>query len=178
MAATAGTCTLVPAGQDPLGQCADSGASTCGTDGACDGGGACRLYASGTICVASSCAGSTFTPARTCNGTGTCQMTTAQSCGVYACGADVCRTSCTADADCSAPNVCVMGVCTKKPTGRTCAAGTECLTGLCQQGVCCATDCTGTCESCALAGTVGICTDVPTGQDPLNQCADQGANSC
>src|SRR5207253_1078867 len=73
LAGTAGTCTLVAAGDDPLGQCADSGASSCGTDGTCDGGGACRLYASGTTCGAASCTGSTFTPARTCSGTGTCQ---------------------------------------------------------------------------------------------------------
>jgi hypothetical protein len=178
MAGTAGTCTLVAAGADPLGQCADSGASTCGSDGACDGGGACRQYASGTICVAASCAGTTFTPARTCNGTGTCQTTTASSCGNYACATDVCRTSCTVDADCAAPNVCVMGACTKRPSGMSCAAGGDCLTGLCAQGVCCATVCDGVCESCALAGSLGTCTDVPTGQDPLGQCSDQGANSC
>ena len=42
---------------------------------------------------AASCTGSTFTPPRTCNGTGTCQTTTAQSCGAYACGANACKTS-------------------------------------------------------------------------------------
>ena len=40
----------------------------------------------GTTCVASSCAGSTLTPARTCNGTGTCQTVTNTSCGAYMCG--------------------------------------------------------------------------------------------
>ena len=178
MAGTAGTCTLVPAGVDPLGQCADSGATTCGTDGACDGGGACRLYASGTICVAGSCTGSTFTPARTCNGTGTCQSTTASSCGTYTCGSGVCKTSCSVDADCVTPNVCVTGVCTKKPTGLACAAATECMTGFCEQGTCCGTACTGTCKSCALTGTQGTCTNVQTGTDPLGQCTDQGANTC
>ena len=98
LAGTAGTCVLVPAGDDPLGQCADGGASTCGTDGTCDGGGSCRLYASGTVCVPQSCTGATFTPARTCNGTGTCQTTTPSSCGTYVCGTGVCKTSCTADA--------------------------------------------------------------------------------
>ncbi len=178
MTGTAGTCTLVAAGADPLGQCADSGASTCGADGFCDGGGACRLYASGTVCVAASCSGTTFTPARTCNGTGTCQTTTSSSCGTYTCATSVCRTSCTADAECAAPNVCVMGVCTKKPTGVACAANGECMTNQCQQGVCCAGPCAGTCQSCAIAGSLGTCTNVPTGQDPLNQCTDQGANSC
>ena len=178
LSGSAGTCVLVPAGDDPLGQCADSGASTCGTDGACDGGGYCRLYASGTICVAQSCSGATYTPARTCNGTGTCQTTTTSSCGTFVCGATVCKTSCTADADCAAPNVCVAGACTKKPTGIACGASGECQTGFCQQGYCCATACAGTCQSCGLAGTLGACTNVPTGTDPLNQCADQGASSC
>ena len=71
-----------------------------------------------------------------------------------------------------------MGVCTKKPTGVACAAAGECMTNLCQQGVCCASACTGTCQSCALAGSLGTCTNVPTGQDPLNQCTDQGVDSC
>jgi len=178
LAAALGACTLVPAGDDPLGQCATSDPSTCGNDGACDGGGGCRMYASGTVCVQQSCAGSTYTPPRTCNGTGTCQMTTTQSCGTYVCATNVCKTSCSVDADCAAPNVCVMGACTKKPTSFTCNAGTECMTGLCQQGICCATACTGTCQSCAVAGNLGACTNVPTGTDPLGQCNDQGMNSC
>ena len=33
-----------------MNQCADEGASTCGRDGTCDGAGACRRYASGTVC--------------------------------------------------------------------------------------------------------------------------------
>ena len=175
---TAGTCTLVAAGADPLGQCADSGAAGCGTDGFCDGGGACRLYASGTTCVAASCTGATFTPARTCSGTGTCQPTATQSCGTYTCGTNACKISCTGDADCLAPNVCVNGACGKKPTGTACAAAAECVTGFCEQGVCCATACTGTCRSCAVAGSAGACSDVPAGQDPMSQCADQGAPSC
>ena len=34
---SAGACTAVPNGQDPLGQCADALGATCGTDGFCDG---------------------------------------------------------------------------------------------------------------------------------------------
>jgi len=178
LAGSAGTCTLVAAGQDPLDQCADSGAMGCGTDGFCDGGGACRLYASGTACAPASCTGATYTPARTCNGTGTCQATTPQSCGAYVCDTSSCKIGCTADTDCVAPNVCVNGACGKKPTGRTCGGASECLSGFCEQGTCCATACTGTCKSCALAGTAGACSNVPAGQDPLAQCTDQGASTC
>ena len=44
----AGTCSSVPSGQDPLNQCADQGVAMCGTDGSCNGSGACRRYAAGT----------------------------------------------------------------------------------------------------------------------------------
>ncbi len=54
-----GTCSSVPPGQDPLNQCADQGVATCGTDGSCNGSGACRKYASGITCVTASCATTT-----------------------------------------------------------------------------------------------------------------------
>ena len=40
--------------QIPLNQCTDQGTAGCGQDGTCNGSGACRLYATGTTCVASS----------------------------------------------------------------------------------------------------------------------------
>lgn len=180
LAGSAGTCSNVPAGQDPLNQCTDQGAATCGNDGTCDGGGACRNYLAGTQCAPGSCTGSTFTAPRTCNGTGTCQAAVTSSCGAFLCDTanGVCRVTCTADADCVSPNICNGGVCTKKPLGQTCATAAECASGSCQQGVCCASSCTGTCRSCALTGSVGTCTNVPNGQDPLSQCTDQGAASC
>ena len=57
-----GTCIAVPAGQDPLNQCTDATAATCGTNGFCDGSGACQKYASGTTCIAQSCSTSTYPP--------------------------------------------------------------------------------------------------------------------
>jgi hypothetical protein len=110
---TAGTCSAVPAGQDPLAQCADLTAAMCQTDGACNGSSACRLYGAGTTCVAASCTGSTLTSARTCNGTGTCGAATTSSCGAYACGTGACRTTCGATSDCSGPPyVCIGTTCT------------------------------------------------------------------
>jgi hypothetical protein len=66
-----------------------------------------------------------------------------------------CLTTCSTERDCIAPNICNAGQCTKKPLGTTCTGGTECASGLCQQGVCCSSSCTGTCRSCALSGTAG-----------------------
>src|SRR5581483_6157476 len=57
------------------------------------------------------------------------------------------------------------------PNGQPCADGTTCGSGHCADGVCCDTDCSGTCESCKLSGTVGTCTAIPSGQDPETECA-------
>jgi hypothetical protein len=109
---TAGTCTPVPAGNDPLNQCVNQSPATCGTDGACNGAGACRLYASGTTCAGMTCTGSTFTPARTCNGAGVCQTASSTSCAPYTCGTNnACRTSCTIAEDCTTGASCTGGVC-------------------------------------------------------------------
>ncbi len=174
-----GTCSPVPAGQDPLAQCTDQGAASCMTDGACNGAGACELYVAGTTCAAQTCSTGTYTQARTCNGTGTCQVGTTSLCGTYNCDTNnTCRTTCTMASDCATGYVCNSGVCSKKLNAAVCTAGTECQSGQCQQGVCCASSCTGTCRSCALPGTVGTCTLAAPTTDPLNQCADAGATSC
>jgi len=112
-----GRCIDVPAGTDPLNQCADQGAASCGTDGACDGSGACRKYASGTVCGAASCSAGTSMPARTCNGGGTCLMVVPAPCGAYTCASsgDSCRTTCATTADCASGNICTMGACVPPP---------------------------------------------------------------
>ena len=113
LAGTMGTCTSVPAGQDPQGQCADQGASTCGTDGSCNGSGACRKYAAGTVCTAATCTTATLTPAATCNASNACVTPANVSCVPYACGTGACKTTCSAATDCSgAPYVCIGTTCT------------------------------------------------------------------
>ena len=77
---TNGLCRAVTGGTDPDAECAQSAQSTCGTDGMCNGSGACRLWDATTQCAGASCTGSTFTPARTCNGMGTCQSVSTVPC--------------------------------------------------------------------------------------------------
>jgi Cellulose binding domain len=177
---SAGTCTNVPSGQDPQGQCADALAPSCGTNGSCDGAGACQLYPSTTICGTNTCTAGTEILAGKCDGAGVCQAGTTQSCGAYACDTTaVCKTKCAVDADCSSGNFCIATVCGKKATGATCAAGGDCTSGHCEESVCCNTACTGTCMSCALTTSLGTCTPVALGADPLNQCPDVAAtNPC
>jgi hypothetical protein len=164
---------------DPLEQCTDAGAASCGNNGACDGAGACRTYPAGTQCEMASCTAATYSAPRTCNGSGMCQPAETTSCDTYQCGpTGTCLTMCMTSADCVPPNVCNSGVCSKKTLGTACTSGTECASGLCQQGVCCSSSCTGGCQSCALAGTLGMCRPVPAGDDPLDSCTDAGAATC
>jgi hypothetical protein len=172
-AATAGTCTSVPAGQpDPQATCKDQGAGSCGTNGACDGAGACQKYAAGTVCAASSCAAglSIQTNARTCDGKGVCQAATTTKCSPFACnGTTSCNTACKGDADCLSPNICdpKSSLCgNKKRQGQACGATADCLTGLgCVDGVCCGA--TGAacpeCQACNVSGHAGTCAPVPVG---------------
>ena len=179
IAGSEGRCIDVPAGTDPLSQCADDGAASCGKDGTCDGAGVCHKYAQGTVCAAGSCTGSTRRLSSTCDGAGTCIAGSSLPCAPFTCGSnDDCRTTCSGDAQCVSPATCVNGSCGRFPIGAACGQGADCDSGFCAQGICCASDCTTTCKSCALAGSLGSCVPVPAGADPLNQCQDTGANGC
>src|SRR6266566_950787 len=41
--------------------------------------------------------------------------------------------------------------------GETCQVASDCGSGHCVDGVCCAVECSGTCQSCALPGNLGTC---------------------
>jgi hypothetical protein len=174
-----GTCTMLAAGADDTRMtCQTQAASTCGTDGKCDGAGGCRRYKMGTVCAAEHCENNKYTPESTCSATGTCGAPDAISCVPFACNGSKCFGSCSADANCSTGNVCTANSCGKKPNGAFCSAGTECASTICAQGICCATPCTGACKSCALSGTMGACTNVPTNSpDPAMTCVDH-AGTC
>jgi PA14 domain len=105
---SAGTCTSVPAGgPDPTKTCAITDVTMCGTDGTCDGSGACRLYKVATACGLASCTTATLKSAPTCDGKGHCQAPAATTCGGYTCMSPMaCRTACAVDVDCAAPAVC------------------------------------------------------------------------
>ena len=51
----------------------------------------------------------------------------------------------------------------KKPNGQACTASTDCGSGYCVDGICCSGTCTGTCQSCAVAGSLGSCVNLPAG---------------
>jgi hypothetical protein len=175
-----GVCMSAPAGAaDPRHTCVAQAASTCGTDGLCDGAGACRRYKPGTVCAAEHCESNVFTPESTCDATGHCVAPDAVTCVPFACNGTRCFAQCTADANCTSGNVCTANSCGKKPIGAFCSADGECASSVCAQGVCCATACTGPCKSCALSGTMGQCSNVAKdAPDPTETCTDQGNATC
>jgi len=98
------------------------------------------------------------------------------------CGGGTCD-GCALGDDCAnVDSNCLSGVCgaddkcEASPIGATCLANGDCLSGQCEDGVCCNMDCGGTCKSCNLAATKGTCTNIATGQDPDDEC--NGAQVC
>jgi hypothetical protein len=181
-----GACNAVPNGADPDNECAQDAASTCKQNGFCNGQRACAKYDAATECVAASCASGTQTNSSKCDGKGACPAATTQSCGQYICGANACKTACTADADCISGDFCenpgANGVCKAKlAVGSACSGNNQCTGNACVDGFCCNTPCSGECQACSAAktgGSNGTCAPVQAGQDPDNECADQGAASC
>ncbi len=174
-----GACGFVAAGTDPDNECATSPVATCGTNGVCDGAGACQLYPAGTVCTAPSCSGGWIaSKADTCNGTGTCIDQGTLSCYPFACSNGACFTSCMTNAQCAGALSCVGGMCVI--LDGACGSGAECASGFCVDGVCCATSCTGTCQACSFikkgSGPNGTCGNIGAGLDPDDECA--GAMTC
>ena len=68
------------------------------------------------------------------------------------------------------------------PNGSACSQSDECASGFCTDGVCCESECSGTCQACSAAkkgsGIDGVCGFVAAGSDPNDHCEDEGASSC
>jgi hypothetical protein len=182
LAGTAGQCVAVaPGANDPKGRCTDQGPASCGTDGVCDGAGACRKYALNTTCVGASCTGGTQTAASKCDGVGRCVPGGTRACSPYVCNTNgsACFDSCVNNGSCLQPNTCSGGSCGKTSNGGACSAGTECASGNCVDGICFDTACTGQCKSCKETGSVGTCKNVAAGTvDPSGTCAASAPASC
>jgi hypothetical protein len=171
LAGSAGLCRPVAANVlDPHGACVTSAPTTCGTDGRCDGAGACRQWDYRTACAATTCTDGVYYGASNCNGSGSCVPLFMASCAPFKCDAATnrCAATCTDDTDC-AIGTCMNRICRAGGEGVPCTTGDECNTRICAQGACCASPCDGPCNSCALPGTSGVCTPVPN-PDPSWSC--------
>jgi hypothetical protein len=76
---------------------------------------------------------------------------------------------CVSDSECNAGAQCRLGQCRSAPDagmprsvlGAACAMGSECESGFCADGVCCASACNLGCGVCNAAGSVGTCKPKP-----------------
>jgi len=177
-----GHCVNALDGTSPRGLCTQSPQSSCGQDGLCDGNGNCRLWSAGSLCGRASCSAGRVTAPPTCDGNGVCVPAgAAADCAPYLCAADgmSCATTCADNNGCAPPATCdSFGSCGKAALGASCSDPSQCDSGFCSQGVCCATDCSGSCRACNTAGAPGLCTLFADGTDPLNQCTASTRGSC
>ncbi|APR78282.1 Kelch repeat:Kelch precursor [Minicystis rosea] len=178
-----GVCGPIKVGTDPDNECPNQGTASCGTNGMCDGAGACALYPSGTVCAGASCQGSKLVQASLCDGSGSCQPQGSVTCSPGVCAGGTCQGGCVLDSDCASTAFCNAGSCApKKPTGQGATTPNQCLSGHVADGVCCDVSCVGTCVACTAAkkgsGADGQCGAVQSGTDPDQECTDQGAASC
>ncbi|MBK9265466.1 MAG: hypothetical protein IPM54_37480 [Polyangiaceae bacterium] len=169
-----GECGDVANGTDPDAECGAQPASTCGNTGICSSG-ACQQHPSGSICVAAYCSpdGLTQFNADTCNGGGACIDAGSKPCAPYICSSNTCLAACSSQSHCNVAAYCDGATSTcvyKKVQGSACAAGVECQSGHCVDGVCCDADCAGTCKVCNASGT---CVNVAAGTQD-NTCQAQG----
>jgi len=190
-ACVTGACT----GQSPV-SCAlyacnaagDACLSTCGGAGDCIAGTYCDnatnlctpLAAIGAPCAnQGQCAMGTFcVDGYCCNTTcaDTCQRCNVQNnegvCSAVPNGQDP-------DGECPGQDACNgQGGCAK-PNGSACAGPTDCLSGNCEDSVCCNVACAGACKACNLPNKVGVCSNVdanaqPAGCDTTKACDANG----
>jgi hypothetical protein len=171
---TGNTCTHPPGN---AGTVCRATAGACDVAETCDGANSTcpqNQYApASTICVATSCSAGKQTSASSCTGSSvSCPAAKTQGCGLYACGATACLTTCSKDGDCALTAFCNAGVCqSKRANGVSCKnlGNSACTSGFCVDGVCCNSACSGQCQACDVATSVGTCTPVvgkPHGSRP------------
>ena len=71
---------------------------------------------------------------------------------------------------CSVQYTCQDG---KAENGAPCTSAEVCQSALCIDDFCCSLACAGTCQSCAVSGSEGSCTNLPAGTDPDNECSGE-----
>jgi len=185
-----GTCGAIASGGDPDSECPDPPAYACsspGGMGVCDGAKKCLEFAkAGAPCAAGTTCTAGEQTGKACDGSGNCKSDTVTKCTPYKCDASsvACLAKCTADADCADAKLFFcdkLGLCqSRKVLGAECGDTNECAVGnTCVDKVCCNAACSGQCESCNEAGSVGTC--IAVSGDPRTghtACTGDKASGC
>ena len=132
--------------------------------------------ATGTRCGDPSCLNGVLTPAALCDGAGVCAPRSDQVCVDNVCADAIsCTGACETDLDCLEVQFCdpeTRQCMNKQPDGDPCRHASECDSGVCAEGVCCASRCEGVCVTCNLPGVAGQCLPVPIGENPNGECGE------
>ena len=161
--------------------CNTTEVQSCGTDGTCDGEGACAKYPDGSVCAKGECDVGGTKGRKVCQA-GSCSAQDELPCAPFLCNPE----TVTCFAKCVDSSQCVPGKncdseksCGKKALGSMCQADTECLSSKCADGFCCNSTCTGGCEACNIIGSQGTCTAVSKGSvDPHGMCKADAIPTC
>ena len=154
--------------------------TTCSADTDCASGNFCN---GNNQCVPQQNPGASCTAADQCN-TGNCVYGTCctSQCGSYACTGQggTCQTTCSNDAQCGTDAYCnANSQCVpKKGQASACTADDQCTSDACVDGYCCNRGCHGQCEACDIAGSIGTCTELSSGQPHGTRevCASDGTS--
>jgi hypothetical protein len=179
-----GTCSQVQAGLEDPGTCVSdvSQPRFCDVTGVCtnDAKPTGKPCTAGGQCKSSYCIDG-FCCSSACNNT------------CYSCGNPAAEGSCTpitagfpdhsatvpcdgATQYCTGGGVCGMD---KKANGKDCMTGIDCGSGFCVDSICCNSTCTGVCQACNVAGSLGKCVNaLPGSQDVNSMPACAGAQYC
>jgi hypothetical protein len=112
---------------------------------------------------ASTCVGGVETPRGTCDGAGNCQPGSPRDCDPFPCDGNACATTCDIDDDCVDDAFCdgADHCVAMKNLGAACGREGECISGFCQQDVCCESACRNeNCFECNQPGFEGQCVEV------------------
>jgi len=166
------TCTDdVPNGVETDKDCGgNSGCPKCAASKGCD---------ANADCIGDQCTGMAGTCVPNCVDTEKNNAETDADCGGGTCGTCAVGKDCAgSDANCATNAFCdAASKCADDlPNGQMCAGVSQCVSGLCVDGVCCNMACGGLCQACNNGGNEGSCSNVANGQDPAAECA--GAEFC
>jgi len=139
------------------------------TDVDCGGGGDCATKcAQGKVCkVAGDCASGQCVDGVCCNNACVGACVACNAAGTIGTCTNV-KVGLPDPLTCVAPSSCDGSGHCKKAIGQMCAVNFDCGSGFCADGYCCNSACTGTCLSCKVTASLGMCINVPVGQTDAN----------
>ncbi len=175
VAGSEGSCSAVPAGEDPHGACAAVDCSS----GTCDGSGGCAPGDAGAVCQRDSCSGFSEI-VRVCDGVaaGCPAATTSMACagGYFCADSSSCATSCTSDSGCQTAFWCDGTACMPDLVApAACTRNAQCVSGICAGGLC--RNCLPGRLGCGTSPYSQVCAVTADGANQCTYCTDPGGGA-